>query len=61
VGDQIKIKASGGIRDLSTLVEMYKAGASRFGVNLRSGIQIVEECRSLEAGLEITNNETTNR
>jgi deoxyribose-phosphate aldolase len=61
VGDQIKIKASGGIRDLSTLVEMYKAGASRFGVNLRSGIQIVEECQSLEAGLEITNNETTNR
>jgi deoxyribose-phosphate aldolase len=53
VADQIKIKASGGIRDLSTLMEMYKAGASRFGVNLKSGIQIVEECRALGAGIEI--------
>jgi deoxyribose-phosphate aldolase len=47
VGDSIKIKASGGIRDLDTLVAMYKAGARRFGVNLRSGIQIVEECATL--------------
>ncbi len=47
VGDRIKIKASGGVRDLNTLVEMYKAGAGRFGVNLKSGIKIVEECMSL--------------
>jgi deoxyribose-phosphate aldolase len=47
VGDRAKIKASGGIRDLNMLVEMYKAGARRFGVNLRSGIQIVEECAAL--------------
>jgi len=53
VGDRIQIKASGGIRDLSTLVEMVKAGASRFGVNLKSGIQIVEECRTLGAGIEV--------
>lgn len=44
VGDRIKIKASGGIRNLSTLVEMHNAGATRFGVNLKSGIKIVEEC-----------------
>jgi deoxyribose-phosphate aldolase len=44
VGDRIQIKASGGIRDLETLVAMYAQGARRFGVNLRSGIQIVEEC-----------------
>ena len=44
VGDRIQIKASGGIRDLDTLVEMYKQGARRFGVNLRSGIKIIEEC-----------------
>ncbi len=43
VGERAKIKASGGIRSLSTLVQMYEAGATRFGVNLRSGIQIVEE------------------
>lgn len=45
VGDRIKIKASGGIRNLETLVQMYEAGARRFGVNLKSGIQIVEEAQ----------------
>jgi deoxyribose-phosphate aldolase len=44
VGERIKIKASGGIRDLNMLLEMYKAGARRFGVNLKSGIRIMEEC-----------------
>lgn len=44
VGDKIKIKASGGIRKLETLLAMYALGARRFGVNLRSGVQIVEEC-----------------
>ena len=46
VGERIKIKASGGIRSLATLLEMYNAGATRFGVNLKSGIKIVEECLS---------------
>lgn len=50
VGDQISIKASGGIRRLDTLLAMYEAGARRFGVNLKSGIQIVEEAAALEAG-----------
>jgi len=31
---------------------MYKAGARRFGVNLKSGIKILEECLSLEQGVE---------
>jgi deoxyribose-phosphate aldolase len=44
VGNRIQIKASGGIRDVKTLLEMYKLGARRFGVNLTSGIQIVEDC-----------------
>ena len=44
VGERIKIKASGGIRDLATLIEMYKQGARRFGVNQKSGIDILEEC-----------------
>ena len=52
VGDRIKIKASGGIRNLDTLMAMYKAGARRFGVNLKSGIQIVEECRRIEPVIE---------
>ena len=53
VGDRVKIKASGGIRDLDTLLEMYKAGARRFGVNLRSGIKIVEECLQMESAIEV--------
>jgi deoxyribose-phosphate aldolase len=53
VGDRIKIKASGGIRSLDTLVEMYKAGARRFGINLKSSIQIMEECLALDTGIEI--------
>jgi deoxyribose-phosphate aldolase len=52
VGDRIKIKASGGIRDLNTLVDMYDAGARRFGVNLKSGVKIVEECLSLGSIVE---------
>jgi deoxyribose-phosphate aldolase len=53
VGDQIKIKASGGIRDLDTLVAMYHAGARRFGVNLKSGIEIVQQARQNPDGIEI--------
>jgi deoxyribose-phosphate aldolase len=53
VGDQISIKASGGIRSLDMLVGMYKAGARRFGINLMSGIEIVEQCLVLESGIEI--------
>jgi deoxyribose-phosphate aldolase len=39
----INIKASGGIRSVETLVKMYKAGARRFGINLKSGIEILDE------------------
>jgi len=53
VGEHIKIKASGGIRNLDTLLEMYKAGARRFGINLKSSITIVEECLELGSGIEI--------
>jgi deoxyribose-phosphate aldolase len=53
VGDRAKIKASGGIRSLEMLMEMYKAGARRFGVNLKSGIQMVEECLRMESVIEV--------
>jgi deoxyribose-phosphate aldolase len=53
VGENIKIKASGGIRNLAMLVEMYRAGARRFGVNLKSGIEIVEESLRLGSNLEV--------
>lgn len=53
VGDRIPIKASGGIRDLDALIQLYKAGARRFGVNLKSGIAIVEQAATLAAGIEV--------
>ena len=52
VGDRIRIKASGGIRTLDTLLEMYRLGVTRFGVNMRSGIAILDEC--IARGGEVT-------
>jgi deoxyribose-phosphate aldolase len=53
VGDSVRIKASGGIRNLDMLAEMYDAGARRFGINLKSGIHIVEERLSQQRGIEV--------
>jgi len=50
VGDRCKVKASGGVTDLDTLVEMYRRGAERFGVNLKNGVRILEECASKLGG-----------
>ena len=41
VGDEVKVKAAGGIRDLDTALKMVEAGAERLGTS--SGIKIVEE------------------
>ena len=41
VGDGMGVKASGGIRDLKTALEMIEAGANRLGAS--AGIQILEE------------------
>ncbi|GCF94987.1 deoxyribose-phosphate aldolase [Enterococcus florum] len=41
VGEQVKVKAAGGIRDLTTALAMVEAGAERLGTS--SGIKIVEE------------------
>ncbi len=38
---RIKVKASGGIKDLNTALAMLNAGASRIGTS--SGIKIMEE------------------
>ena len=43
VGDKIRIKASGGIRDYNTALELIKAGASRIGTS--SGVKIVEQSK----------------
>ncbi len=44
VGTGIGVKASGGIRDLDTLIGMVEAGASRIGTS--SGMKIMEEVRT---------------
>ena len=36
VGDRIKVKASGGIQGRETLLEMYRRGATRFGIGVRT-------------------------
>ena len=41
VGDQLKVKAAGGIRNLQTSLAMIGAGASRLGSS--AGVQIIQE------------------
>ena len=45
VGDKIKVKASGGIRDLDTVLKIIEAGAERIGTS--SGVKIIEEYKAL--------------
>jgi len=47
VGQDVKVKAAGGIRDLATFMAMIEAGAERIGTS--NGVQIVEEYRALHA------------
>jgi deoxyribose-phosphate aldolase len=42
VGDQIGIKASGGVRGLEMVYELYRRGATRFGISLDSALRIFE-------------------
>lgn len=42
-GDDVKVKAAGGIRDADTFIEMIKHGAERIGTS--SGIAIMEELK----------------
>lgn len=46
VGNEVKVKAAGGIRDLDTALKMIEAGAERLGTS--SGIKIVEEYKNLK-------------
>jgi deoxyribose-phosphate aldolase len=45
-GDDMGVKASGGIRDYATALSLIEAGANRIGTS--SGVKIVEESRSVE-------------
>jgi len=50
VGAQMGIKASGGIRNIRTVFDMVKAGATRIGPS--SGVTIMEELFKLNHGME---------
>ncbi len=43
VGERIKIKASGGIRDPQLLYDLFALGASRFGLSYKSGGALLRE------------------
>lgn len=43
VGDEVQVKAAGGIRDADTFLAMVRAGATRIGCS--AGIPIIEELR----------------
>ena len=51
VGDAVGIKASGGIRDIETLVEMYRRGARRFGLGLGRENVILDQVDALPNGV----------
>ena len=42
-GDELKIKAAGGIRTLADFMELANMGVERMGINTRSAVKIVEE------------------
>ncbi|MCY2931703.1 MAG: deoxyribose-phosphate aldolase [Planctomycetota bacterium] len=50
VGDKLGVKAAGGVRTLETLVEIYQAGATRFGISLSSALKIFDQCAALPGG-----------
>lgn len=47
VGDRAKIKVAGGVRDLDTLLKMYKLGACRFGIGCASAKKILQEVEAI--------------
>ena len=44
VGDRLRVKASGGVRDYKSALAMIEAGADRIGAS--AGIQIVREANA---------------
>lgn len=43
VGDAVKIKASGGIRNLETILKFAELGVSRFGIGMKGGLPLLKE------------------
>lgn len=54
IGNKLKLKVAGGVRDLDTLLRMYKRGADRFGIGLAASIKIMEEAMAHPNGVDIS-------
>jgi deoxyribose-phosphate aldolase len=54
IGNNIKLKVAGGVRDLDTLLKMYKQGADRFGIGLAASIKIMEEALAYPNGIDLS-------
>ncbi|MEG2542738.1 MAG: deoxyribose-phosphate aldolase [Christensenellaceae bacterium] len=48
VGERVKIKVAGGVRDFQTLKDFYDAGATRFGIGMESALKIVNSLQNKE-------------
>jgi len=51
VGNAIKIKAAGGIRDLNILAKMLALGVARFGINVQASMDLISACAQLPGGV----------
>ena len=48
IGETIKLKVAGGVRDLETLTKMHMMGVSRFGIGYKSAISIMKEIEAFK-------------
>ena len=55
IGNNLKLKVAGGVRNLQTLLNMYVMGANRFGIGVSSAIGIMEEALKYKDGIELPN------
>ena len=53
VGDKIKVKAAGGIRDFETFKKMVSAGVTRFGIGQKAALSIMREAEKYPEGIEV--------
>lgn len=53
VGDRALIKVAGGVRDLNTLLKIYKLGACRFGIGCAAAEQILAEVDAMGGSVNI--------
>ena len=55
IGNNLRLKVAGGVRNLQTLLNMYVMGANRFGIGVSSAIGIMEEALKYKDGIELPN------